>query len=276
MALSVPVLAQTDKPVVVQESTTVTTTTTRVPSDEFYLLRELWSVKDATPIPCGQVDLRLTGGWITANAPANKGDSNDDFVITPSIVWGAAENVEVFASVPSWVGDGGEIPGDEGNQGNFDTYAGVLWRFADSDAGDWAFQATTRIPTGDQSNGVDVEGRLILTNEYASGIRSHLNFFAYSSNTSNIDNNRHLQCGAIAGLDGPLNDDGSLRWVLDYMNRTSTEYGHDNTNLADVGFQWKIDECNNFGMSMQVGLDHANDEAPNFGAKITYAYSLTY
>jgi len=275
LALALPALGQTERPI--QETTTVTTTTTTVPpSSGFDLLGELWSMQDATPLPCGQVDLRLTGGWITSSAPANKGDSGDDFVITPSIVWGAADNLEVFANVPSWVGAGGEIPGDEGNQGNFDTYAGLLWRFADTDQGDWAFQATTRIPTGDQSSGVDVEGRRILTNEYASGLRSHFNFFTYSSNTSNVRNNRHLQCGAIVGLDGPLNGDGSVRWVLDYMNRTSTEYGHDNTNLLDAGFQWKIDECNNFGMSVQAGLDHANDEAPNFGAKVTYSYSLTY
>jgi hypothetical protein len=274
VAFALPVFAQNQQQPVV-ETTTITTTTTTVES-EFDLIGELWSVQDATPVECGSVDLRFTGQWITANAPANKGDSDDDFVLTPSIVWGIAEEVEVFARVPSWIGDGGNIPGDEGEVGNFDTYAGLLWRFVDGDTMDWAFQGTARIPTGDQSNGIDGEFRLIVTNEYESGLRSHFNLFAYTSNTTNIDNNRHLQCGAVVGLDGPLGDSGDLRWVLDYMNRTSTEYGHGNTNLLDVGWQWQMADNSKLGMSAQVGLDHSDDEAPNFGATITYAHALTY
>lgn len=272
LALALPVFAQ-NQPVV--ETTTVTTTT-RTVEPEADLIGELWSVQDATPVESGEVDLRLTGRWITSGAPANKGDSDDDYVLTPSIVWGIAEEVEVFARIPAWVGDGGDIPGEEGDQGNYDLHAGFLWRFVDGDTMDWAFQGTARIPTCDLSERIDGEFRLIVTNEYESGLRSHFNLFAYSSNSENIDNNRHLQCGAVVGLDGPWGDDDDVRWVLDYMNRTSTEYGHDNTNLLDAGWQWQMADNSKLGMSVQVGLDHANDEAPNFGATITYAQALTY
>lgn len=285
LTLVVPVFAQNGPEQ--QEKTTVTTTTASTGS-EFYLLEELWSVQDAVPVRPGQVDLRLTTGWVTANAPANRGDSNDDWIVTPSLVWGTCENVEVFVNVPIWVGDSGEIPGvkgiddngslDRGLDGNYDAYVGFLWRFAEQV--DWqpaaAFQATARIPTGDDSSGVDGEFRLIFTNEYDSGLRSHLNGFLYTSNGDNIENNRHLQYGAGVGLDGPLCAGGAVRWVLDYINRSSTEYGHSNTNLVDAGWQWKIDDMTNLGMSFQIGLDHSDDEAPNFGARLTYAHSLTY
>lgn len=283
MAMAMPALAQETT----RETTTVTTTTTTVSSD-FDLLGELWSIQDAVPVRCGQVDLRLTGQWITSSAPANRGDSGDDFIITPSLVWGAAENVELFVNVPVWVGNGGDIPGiqgvnddgslDRGLDGNYDAYVGFLWRFSEQ-VDYWpaaAVQMTARVPTGDGSSGVDGEARLVLTNDYDGGLRSHFNIFGYSSNGDNIDNNRHLQYGVAVGMDGPLCDDGSVRWVLDYLNRSSTEYGNSNTNLVDVGWQWKMSDMSNLGMSVQIGLDHSDDEAPNFGAKLTYAHSLTY
>jgi len=272
LALALPVMGQES------EKTTVTTKETKVAPEkaDFDLLGELWSMQDATPLPPGQVDLRFTTQWITANAPANRGDSNDDFIFTPSLVWGAVEGVEAFLNVPIWMGDSGNIPGQE--DGQADTYAGFLWRFLEQeDSGsDWAVQASGRFPTGCNSNGIDGELRLIISNEYDSGIRSHLNGFVYTSNGDNVENNRHFQWGAVVGLDGDLNEDGTVRWVLDYINRSSTEYGHDNINLVDVGWQWKLADSQNLGMSFQVGVDHGNDEAPNFGATMTYSWSLTY
>jgi hypothetical protein len=283
LSLTVSVWAQSDTR---SEQTTVTTREHVMPSD-FYLLRELWSVKDAVPIPCGQLDLRLTGQWITAGAPANRGDSGDDFIITPGLVWGAADDFELFLNVPVWVGSGGEIPGirpdpitggtESGLDGNADAYLGFLWRFADQ-VDYWpaaALQFTGRFPTGVRSSGIDVEGRLILTNEYDSGLRSHLNVWGTSANGDNFEELRHFQYGGSIGVDGPLAGD-DLRWVLDYMYVSSRELGNSGTNLADVGWQWRISDVHNLGMSVQIGLDHSDDEAPNFGAKVTYAYALTY
>lgn len=278
MALAVPVFGQNSVPT----PTTVTT------SSDFDLLGELWSIQDAVPLRPGQIDLRLTTGWVTANAPANRGDSDDDWSVTPSLVWGTCENVEVFVSVPIALGDAGDIPGvkgvnddgslDRGLEGNFDAYVGFLWRFSEQidDLPATAIQVTARIPTGDDSSGVDGELRLIMTNDYDSGLRSHVNGFIYTSNGDNVENNRHFQYGAAIGLDGPLCNDGSVRWVLDYINRSSTEYGRGSTNLVDAGWQWKVDDISNLGMSFQIGLDHSDDEAPDFGARFTYSHSLTY
>lgn len=275
-----------------KEKTTITTKTETVKDAGADVLGELWSFQDATPVAPGQLDLRFTGQWITANAPANRGDSNDDFVVMPSLVWGSCPNVEVFARVPAWVGDGGDIPGQE--HGNFDSYVGFLWRFSEQQDmwPSMAFQGTARIPTGDRSSGVDGEGRLILTNEYSSGLRSHFNVFAVTVNGDNEDANdnfgdsfdgssefsaetRDFQYGGVIGLDGPLCDDGSVRWVLDYMNRSSYHNGASNINLLDVGWEWATSDASHLGMSVQIGLDD-NEETPNFGAKLTYAWSITY
>lgn len=252
-------------------------------------LDELWYMQDATPVDAGTVDLRFTTSWVTSSFPANNGDSDDDFIFTPSIVWGTCPNVELSFSVPLWLGDSGDMgPFDEGN---YDTYVGMLWRMKEGSGADpsVALSTTLRLPTGDGSNGVDAELRLILSNEYDSGIRSHLNVFATTVNTDNydfdlddgevlrpgLDDVRDFQWGAVIGLDGPLCDDGSVRWVADYMHRSSYFEGRGNMNVAEVGWEWQMDEGGKLGMSLQVGLDRSGDN-PNFGATMTYSRSLTY
>lgn len=254
---------------------TYETSETTAVSNGANLLSELWLMDDATPLDTGQVDLRLTLGWVTASAPANRGDSDDDFVVVPSLVWGTCNNVEVFASVPVWVGDGGDVgPLDVGNA---DTMLGFTWRIHEP-VDFWpamALRGSMRVPTGDDSSGVDGELRLILTNEYDSGVRSHFNAFGKSVNGDNDFGQRHFQWGAVFGLDGPLCGDGAVRWVADYLHRSSYHFGSRNINMLEAGWEWAVTPSQKVGMSMQVGLDD-NDDTPNFGAAVSYAYSLTY
>ncbi len=259
-----------------QESdvTTETSTTTTV-SGAADLLPELWLLDDATVLDTGRVELRFTFSWETADFPANGGNSDDDLIIRPSLVWGPCANVEVFAEVPIWVGDGG----DRGalTRGNADTNIGFTWRIAEPED-IWpaaALQFSARVPTGDQSSGVDGEARLILTNEYDSGVRSHFNVFAKTVNGDNEVNSRDFQYGAGVGLDGPLCADGAVRWVMDYMNRSSFHDGASSLNLLEAGWQWTISDAQALGMSFQAGLDN-HDDTPDFGASITYAHALTY
>ncbi len=272
----------------VTEVTTATTTVSGGPD----LIGELWSMDDATVLDVGQVDLRFTFRWLTGGEPFNNGDSSDDFVFSPSIHWGSCENVELFAEVPIWLGDAGDAAALD--EGNADTNVGFTWRIAEPADGmpAVALKTTFRIPTGDSSNGVDSEARLILTSEYDSGIRSHVNVFGKSvdgdnwrsvsgSRETDIFGNddrsrfRHFQWGLVLGLDGPLCGDGAVRWVLDYMNRSSSHYGRSNINMLEAGWEWTMSDAEKLGMAFQVGLDHAGDE-PNFGASIAYTHALTY
>lgn len=273
------------------EETRVTTTTTT--SCAANLISDLWLMDDATVLETGKVDLRFQFGFLTGGEPFNNGDSDDDFVFTPSLYWGAAENLEVFASVPIWLGDSGDAGALD--EGNADTYVGFTWRFAEPADG-WpamALKTSFRIPTGDNSNGKDAEGRLILTNEYDSGIRSHINIFGKTVNSDNWKSAhggrtiglfghhddrasfRHFQCGIVLGLDGPLCGDGAVRWVLDYINRSSSHYGRSRVNMLETGWEWTMSDDEKLGMSFQFGLHDAGDE-PNFGASIAYTHALTY
>ncbi len=261
-----------------KETTRITTTTTTVAKSEFDLLGgETWNVTDATPFMCGAWDLRLAGRWTeTARTSEGNGDgrgddTDDRWTIQPNLVWGVAENWELSLTVPiNNIENLSDAP-----EGNYDSYFGILWRFKEQE-GFWpamALGSNLRIPTGEDSNGVDWELRLALTNEYDSGIRSHLNFFGITANGDNIEDLRHFQYGAVAGLDGPLCADGAVRWVLDYMYRISDHDGGGGQNIGEAGWQWQINECNKLGMSVQVGLDHA-EETSDIGAALTYAYTI--
>jgi len=286
-----------------QESETTNVTTKTVTVGGANLTSENWNVEDATPVESGRVELRFTSRWITSGMPANLGDSDDDFIFTPGFAWGAAENLELFANVPMWLGDGG----DRGalDQGNYDPWVGFTWRIAEQSGNVPAFATrfSARIPACDDSSKSDVEGRLMLTNEYDSGIRSHINAFAISANGNDgapdLDDDvslfgfglgglgfglldfgdeidrRHFQWGLVFGMDGPLCADGAVRWVLDYMHRSSEYYGRTNTQILEAGWEWDIDDCNKLGMSVQVGLNRTGD-SPNAGVGINYTRALTY
>ena len=299
---SVIAFAQNNKDVVQRETTTVTTTTATTVVDSSYDLLglETFNFLDATTVPEGAVDLRIGMRWIDGKGGRNNsaspggfynnrrnGDEDDNqIILTPKIVWGASERYEMTLSVPTWV-DG------EPREGNYDAHVGGQWRVTDLD-GDWGAVAlawSVRVPTGEGSNGLDASLRAIVTHEYDSGIRSHFNIWGTTVNTDNYDA-RDFQYGAVVGLDGPLNDDGSLRWVFDYMYEISHAEGNEpdllyydagssdpdtgggGRNTAELGLQWQINECSKLGFAVQAGLDHAENETPEFAGSLTYAYTI--
>ncbi len=255
-----------------KEVTNIKTETQTVASS--WDLLNNWNVSDASSLTAGHVHLRLRYNWVTSEKPANNDDENDDHQFTPAIVWGIDENLEWAISVPYWFSeDGQDRPGEL--DGNWDTFSTLHWRFLEQDGNipAMAVSTTLRIPTGDESNKMDLEGRLIFTNQWDSGIRSHFNAFGTSVNGDNDENARHFQWGFVLGADGPLCDDGSVRWVADLMHRSSYSYGRGNINQLELGWEWAIDDANALGMSVQLGLD-GEDEGINAGIGLVYSHTL--
>jgi hypothetical protein len=276
------------------ESTKVTTTTTTLPSgiDFFAPL----NIDDAATMTPGQLDLRLRYEWVTGiggddedggwfnlvdenqsrdNEP--QPDEDDNHVIAPSLVWGPCPNVQVSLDLPINLGDSGDADG--GYDGNGDLRLGLQYRFWEGSPGDWvpafAMSTTLRLPTGAHSSGVDGELRAIFSNEYDSGLRSHLNGFVVTVNGDNEPDLRDFQWGLVVGMDGPLCADGAVRWVADYMHRNSFHEGASNMNVLELGSEWVMAENSKLGMSAQIGLDDHGD-TPAFGLKLNYSYSLMY
>ena len=285
------------------ESTKITTRT----SGGTDLISQLWNFEDATPLETGKLDLRLGARWATGQ---HLGDGSDDWLLQPSIVWGVSEDVELSLTVNAWLGDGGDVGPFE--DGNYDTNLGVLWRLHEQVGFEHkegylhlpsiALSSTFRIPTGDGSEKIDAELRLILTYEYESGIRTHFNAWGKSANGDNFENvssdsrddfdgsnlgggnllsfrrsgglqTRDFQYGGVIGADGPLCGDGAVRWVADYMYQTSRWDGFSFHHVAEVGFEWEVSDASKFGMSVQANLDH-NDSQHQWGLGFAYTYAL--
>ncbi len=268
------------------------------------LISQLWNFEDATPLEAGRFELRFTGRWATGQ---QLGNSSDDFTFHPSLVWGVAEDFELSLTNNIFLGDGGDM--GPFVDGNYDTDLGVLWRlheqvgFELKDAyyhlPSIALSGTFRIPTGDGSSGVDAELRLIMTYEYENGIRTHVNVFGKSVNGDNFDidninpdnfddfdvlfgrsggeslNSRDFQYGGVIGADGPLCLDGAVRWVADYMYRSSAFDGFSFIHRGEVGWEWEISEASKLGFSVQASLDH-NSAQHDWGAGFAYTQALTY
>jgi len=268
LALAVSAVAQQ------KEKTTVTTKTTTVKSSFDLLGSETWNVTDASTFTCGAVDLRLSGRY-TESAINQDLEVGNAWTFQPAIVWGATDRLELSLTTPIHHIDNLNVAPD----GNYDTYVGGQYRFTEQE-GYWpalALATSLRLPTGQNSDGVDWQLRLVLTNEYESGIRSHVNLFGIYADTNNLEpfEVRNFQYGAVAGLDGPLCADGAVRWVADWMYRISEVEGGGGQNIGEAGWQWQINECNKLGMSVQMALDHAEDTS-DVGAALTYAYTLKY
>ena len=254
-------------------------------------LDSLWHFQDAVPVAPGQTDLRFSFGWETGTVNG----SGDELVLTPSVVWGLSEGHELSISVPVWLGDAGNRGNYE--DGNYDTNLGLLLRLQEQE-GDGpavALAVNLRIPTGDDSENIDGELRLIATRDYAdNGVRAHCNLFVKHVSGSNnrvdgdvgpeifgtrargsVENDRDLQFGLVLGMDGPLCKDGSVRWVFDYMHRSSMTNGQNNWNVAAAGWEWTLNDSDRLGMSVQFNLDRST-EAADVGAIMTFAHALTY
>jgi hypothetical protein len=257
LAFAISANAQTKETTTVKTTTTTTTTTTAPPKSGFDLLGgETWNVTDATTFTQGAVDLRLAARY-TESAITDDGDTDNAWTLQPVVVWGASDRLELAFTVPiKNIENLGDAP-----DGNYDSYLGGQYRFTEQE-GCWpalALASNIRIPTGNGSNGMDWELRLVLTNEYDSGIRSHVNLFGLYADHDNYEHAdlRNFQYGTVLGLDGPLGDDGSLRWVLDWQYRISDVEGGGGQNTGEAGLQWQINECNKIGFSVQMALDHA-------------------
>lgn len=264
---------------------------------------DLWFFQDAVPTPTGMVDLRLSGGWQTASFPANNGHSSDDYIMTPALYWGFAENWEASINVPVWMGGGGDRDGYI--KGNYDTNVGVMWRFleqADGRPFDMALIGNFRIPTGYKSQGVDYEVRLAMTHTYDNDWRAHFNFWGNFVNGNNDNSQRararaaraefgplgdfvlddpykagrrSTQYGGNLGFDMPLCANGDVRMVVDYLARNSRTKGQNWWHILQAGWEWQMTDANRMGFSFFYNLDNSTD-APTSGAQLTLAYALLY
>jgi len=243
------------------------TETTAVKSEYGYQeVSDFFNIREANPqVGKGEWELEFTGAWATRS---NHGD--DEFGLEQSLKYGITDDifVELEVTEPS-LGDGG----DQGNGDlNLILFERVL-RETDSLPA-IGLQQEMRIPSGDGSSGVDGTFSLIFTKHLTDKVRAHLQGFIETANGSigaGDDDRRHFQWGVGPGFDYQI-DDKTLA-LINYLNRSSEDYGHHNQNILELGATRFLDKIGSadqlIKLALDIGLD-GQEETPNFGVKFLW------
>jgi hypothetical protein len=164
--------------------------------------------------------------------------------------------------------------GDGGDQGNGDLALILFkewWKEAEILPA-FATWGEMRIPSGEGSSGVDGALHFNFTKELLPQFRGHLEGFIETANGArggeDEDARRAFQWGVGPGFDYSFSDD--TIGVINYLNRSSEEYGHHNQNILELGLAQRIAPNQHLKFALDVGLDGA-EETPNLGAKILWS-----
>jgi len=244
--------------------------TTEIKTHEVYGYREVsdfFNIREAnSQVDKGEWEVEFQGGWSTYS-----NHHDDNFGLEETIKYGFTDDffVELEVMEPNL--------GDGANQGNGDLNLLLFNRFVRETDCLPAIggQAEMRIPTGDGSSGVDGTFSLIATKTFCEKFRVHFQGFVETANGDpggdDVDR-RHFQWGVGPGFDYQVCD--NLMALINYLNRSSDEYGHHNMNILELGTIYEIchTECTHqhIKLAIDIGLDGAG-ETENFGAKFQYS-----
>lgn len=228
--------------------------------DDFFNIREANS-----NVERGEWEAEQSFAWETRSD-----HSDDDIYLWTSLKYGITDDLFIELEVyPLNLGDGD-------NQGSGDLNLKAFWQVLDETECLPAFAtwAEMRIPSGEGSSKVDGIFHFTLTKSWDCKFRTHFDGFVETANGGHgIEEfeRRHFQWGLGPGFDYAF-DDNTLG-VLNYLMRSSDEYGRHNSNILEIGAVRKLAEPLHLKAALDVGLD-GQDEAPNFGAKLQLAYDL--
>lgn len=224
---------------------------------DFFNIREAYSNSEE-----GEWEFETSFEWETHS------DEDDDFGPVFSLKYGITDTFHIELEVERInLGDGG-------NQGNGDLALILFkewWKEADILPA-FATWAEMRIPSGDGSSGVDGELHFNLTKELFPNFRGHFEGFVETANGARggeeEDERRAFQWGVGPGFDYSFSEDTIA--TVNYLLRSSEEYGHHNQNILEFGMAQRIAENQHLKLAVDVGLDGA-EETPNFGAKLLWS-----
>lgn len=248
---------------IVAEETEITTIGD---TSQFRGVSDFFNIREANPqVSKGEWELEVTSEWATRS-----NGEDDDFGLEQSIKYGITDDIFVELEVvePS-LGDGG----DQGNGDlNLILFERVLKENETLPA--IGLQQEMRIPSGDDSSGVDGTFSLIFTKHIVDKLRAHLEGYIETANGSQGaggDDRRNFQWGVGPGFDYQI-DDKTLA-LINYLNRSSEDYGHHNQNILELGVTREIAKTDRteqiVKFATDIGLD-GQEETPNFGVKLLW------
>lgn len=224
---------------------------------DFFNIREAYS-----NVTKGEWEFETTFAWETTSG------SSDSYGPVFSLKYGITDTFHAEIEVE-------QIKlGDGGNQGNGELALILFkewWKEAEVLPA-FATWGEMRIPSGEGSSGVDGELHFNVTKTLLPNFRGHFEGFIETANGArggeDEDLRRAFQWGAGPGFDYSFSDDTIA--AVNYLMRSSEEYGHHNQNILQFGLAQRIAQNQHLKFAVDVGLDGA-DETPNLGAKILWS-----
>lgn len=236
---------------------------------EMYTYREVsdfFNIREANPqVDKGEWEVEAIGQWFTRSG------QHDEVGLEQTVKYGITDDAFVEVEfTEAKLGEGA-------NQGNGDIVLILFNRFVRETESLPAVgaQVEMRIPSGDGSSGVD--GRLngIVTKSFGDRFRAHFEGWIETANgdpNAESGDRRHFQWGVGPGFDYAL-DEHTLA-LINYLNRSSEDYGGHNNNILELGFVREIyhvgDVHQHVKFAVDVGLD-GQEDTPNLGGKLMYS-----
>lgn len=224
---------------------------------DFFNIREAYS-----NVTQGEWEFETTFEWETTSG------SSDDYGPVFSLKYGITDTFFAEIEVERLeLGEGG----DQGNGELAVILFNQWWNEAEILPA-FATWAEARIPSGEGSSGVDGELHINLTKELLPNFRGHLEGFIETANGArggeDEELRRDFQWGVGPGFDYSFSDDTIA--AVNYLMRSSEEYGHHNQNVLQLGLAQRVAQHQHVKFAVDVGLDGA-DETPNLGAKVLWS-----
>jgi hypothetical protein len=230
------------------------------------------SLEDGQPGKPGEFEVEMKWGWemISTRKGPLKEHPHNTFGFEGEIEYTLQgneflNNTQLQLAVPLELGNGRV-------DGNGDIILGWQQRWVkEADmVPTLATLAQIRVPSGDQSSGVDGTLTAIIAKELGPGT-AFFNAFGKSANGNNFEDVRYFQWGFRAGYKWRLSDQFAI--VGDYAYQSSEERGHGDLNILEFGGEYRVTDNLTIGPGLQIGLDD-NEETPDVGAGIQLKYSF--
>lgn len=226
---------------------------------------DFFNIREANPqVGKGEWELEFSGGWNT------KSGQHDQVGFNQSLKYGITDDffVELEVEEPR-IGEGA----DQGNGDiNLILYQRVVKETDSLPA--IGFQEEMRIPSGDGSSGVDGTLTAAVTKTIVDRFRAHFNGWIETANGEpggESEDRRHFQWGVGPGFDYMI-DEKTLA-LINYVNKSSDEYGNHNNNILELGGTRLLTKNDKYDtlvkFAVDIGLD-GQEDTPHLGAKILW------
>lgn len=241
-------------------------------------------LRSAEPLAPGEIELKLVYSYINTDDD----DDQEHHEGTLVLEWGIMDNVEFILEVGARLGDG-----DVKGNGDIEEFGFHIKHWEeDGHCPAFATRHLIRIPTGDDSDGVDYMARGLFTWTLSDTLRLHFNPYLHSINGNRDEGHRRSFGGSGFSFRGRGDDNDGDRWfrwgaaigiecrprdnlvyILDYMVKSSDAYGQSDQHSIEIGGEWEFSPGHSLGWGTEIEID-GDGEGDDFSISLSYIMEL--